>query len=627
MRSTPIHSIRLHPILNSTALHVRSLALALIVGAAIALAGGSLRAQAGGVDLDTIRAGRFDNGKMWTFEYPPSEYFTETYGFNADEAWFERARLSVLRIPGCSASFVSPNGLVATNHHCVRGAVSRISGEGERLLDTGFFAATLEEERRIPGYYADQLLAVVDVSGEVFAAVDRAATDEERESLRAKTLQAVQARLKAEHAAAGDSVWVQIVGLYHGGRYSAYVFRRFTDVRLVGAVELQLGFFGGDPDNFTYPRYALDFAFLRVYAADGNPYRPQHYFSMAGRGVEEGDVVFVIGNPGQTNRLRTVAQLEYQRDVQVPAMQRYLESRHGVLGDFLRDSPAEAEALGIRNRMFGLSNSLKAYTGRLEALNDPVILARRRDSESQLREAIAAVPELRERYAGLFDRMAEIQLEKARYAAAYSALLGQTSRSNASATLRRAFVADAYLEAQAAGMPADTLAMIQEEFERIGDHPEAIERGTAALRAYDEALGRGGRAPEHGPRRRVPAAPPQRQPPGDRRLLAAHDRLCVRRPALVRVGGAGAGVPAHARRPAGPRPDRMGPGAGRDPRHGRHGGRGARAGPARGSRFVASHAARQRPSSSVHGALVVERGDEQADEETGSSRGRIGRTR
>ncbi len=441
-------------------------------GSALALTSGSLHAQ-GGVDLDTIQAGQFDNGKMWTFEYAPSDYFTQTYGFTADQAWFDRARLSVLRIPGCSASFVSPNGLVATNHHCVRGSVSRVSGQGEGLLDNGFFARTLEDERRIPDYYADQLLAVVDVSDDVFAAADRATT-----------LQAVQARLKQEHAAVGDSVWVQIVALYHGGRYSAYVFRRFTDVRLVAAVELQLGFFGGDPDNFTYPRYALDFAFLRVYDAEGNPYRPTHYFTMAGGGVQEGDAVFVIGNPGQTNRLRTVAQLEYQRDVSVPATQRYLETRHGLLADFLEAYPEEGEALGIRNQIFGLSNSLKAYTGRLDALNDPVILARRSDSEHQLREAIAADPELSERYAGLFDRMAQIQRDKEEYAAVFSASLGQTGQYS-SATLRRALVADWYLEAQAAGAPADTLSMIRQEFQRIGDHPAAIEHGLLAARFED----------------------------------------------------------------------------------------------------------------------------------------------
>ena len=145
--------------------------LALLVAASvsvIAIQPGSAPAQIGGVDLDTIQAGRFDYGKMWTFEYPPSEYFSETYGFDASPEWFERARLSVLRIPGCSASFVSPHGLVATNHHCVRGVVARVSRQDEDLLSEGFVAGTLADERRIPRYYADQLIHVQDISEEFF---------------------------------------------------------------------------------------------------------------------------------------------------------------------------------------------------------------------------------------------------------------------------------------------------------------------------------------------------------------------------------------------------------------------------------------------------------------------------
>jgi len=150
-----------------------------IVAALIAFAAPA-EAQMARFDLDTVRAGRFDFGKMWTFEYAPSEYFTTTYGFDADEAWFERARLSVLRIPGCSASFVSPNGLVATNHHCVRSVISRVTRGGESLLDDGFVARSLAEERRDFELYADQLIAIEDASDEVFAAIDRARSAEER---------------------------------------------------------------------------------------------------------------------------------------------------------------------------------------------------------------------------------------------------------------------------------------------------------------------------------------------------------------------------------------------------------------------------------------------------------------
>ncbi len=441
-------------------------------------------AQVGGTNLDTMRAGRFDYGKMWTFEYAPTAYFSETYGFDANQAWFERARLSVLRIPGCSASFVSPHGLVATNHHCVRSRVSEVSRPGEGLLDNGFYATSLGQERRMPGYYADQLLAAVDVSDEVFAALDQA-SDAEREAVRERTLEAVGARLKRQYAEPGDSVWVQLIGLYNGGRYSAYVFRRFTDVRLVAAVELQLGFFGGDPDNFTYPRYALDYAFLRIYDADGNPYRPEHHFGWSLAGVEQDDVVFVIGNPGSTNRLRTTAQLEYQRDVDVPARIGWLAGRHTALGEFRAVQPDEAEALNVRNRMFSLSNSLKASTGRLAALEDPAIMARKADAERRLIEAVQTNLELRARYGGLFDRLAEIQAEQREVAAAHAAFYRLAHRTYGSAALRRMMSTVAYLNALESGATGESLAAIREGLLAIPDHPVELEHRYLAARLGD----------------------------------------------------------------------------------------------------------------------------------------------
>ncbi|TFG62852.1 MAG: S46 family peptidase, partial [Gemmatimonadales bacterium] len=357
----------------SVELASRIVGATLLVGALLAPT--QLVAQVSSDDVDSIRMGRFDYGKMWTFEYAPMEYFSETYGFDANAAWFERARLSVLRIPGCSASFVSPNGLVITNHHCVRSRVSAVSQDGEGLLDNGFFAKNLVDERPIPGYFADQLISVNDVSDEVLAALDGAVEGGE-----AATLEAVSARiterLLAAHPVGTDSVWVQIVPLYNGGRYSAYVFRRFTDVRLVAAAEFNMGFFGGDPDNFTYPRYALDFAFLRVYGDDGEPFQTAHYLKL-GEGVSSGDPVFIIGNPGQTNRLQTVAQLEYQRDVQVTGLIQLLDSRHTAMGEFRTEDPETAERLDMRNSMFSLSKSLKASLGRIDALGDPTIIARK----------------------------------------------------------------------------------------------------------------------------------------------------------------------------------------------------------------------------------------------------------
>jgi len=205
--------------------------------------------------LDTVTAGRFDNGKMWTFDDPPAGYFSEAYDFDANEAWFEKARLGTLRLPNCTASFVSSNGLALTNHHCSRGQVAQVSAEGENLADDGFYAEDLADERAVPGWYADQLIAIEDVTAEVDAAAASAQTDAERAAARQEATAAIQTRLA--EAGGGDEagITVEVISLYSGGKYAAYTFRRFTDLRLVMVPELELGFFGGDSDNFTYPRY------------------------------------------------------------------------------------------------------------------------------------------------------------------------------------------------------------------------------------------------------------------------------------------------------------------------------------------------------------------------------------
>ena len=462
-----------------------------------------------------FRAGRFDSGKMWTFEYAPAEYFSETYNFDANEAWFERARMAAVRIPGCSASFVSPNGLLATNHHCVRGRVSQVSGPGEGLLDNGFYASSLEEERPIPGYYVDQLIAVEDVTDEVYGVVESI-----EPAARSEVFREIQDRLSRRHASAGRNIRVQMIALYNGGRYSAYVFRRFTDVRLVFAVELKMGFFGGDPDNFTYPRYALDFAFLRVYQ-DGEPYQTDHYFEWGVDGVETGDVVFVIGNPGPTTRLTTMAQLEYLREVQVPAQRAWLASRHGALGEFREAYPDLVEELNIRNRMFSLSNSLKAANGRFEALYTEEVMMKRHDAEQNLRRAIARRPELSARYRDLFSDMADVQRSKALLGDAYAAFYRLANRTNGSRLLARMVQAYAFGQARAAGAPQDTLDRMRASLLSIEDHPESLERAflTARLADFQQYLG-----PDHPVTR---AALVDGSPEASAAALLAHSALAT----------------------------------------------------------------------------------------------------
>ncbi len=426
--------------------------------------------------------GRFDFGKMWTFEYPPSAYFTETYGFDASPEWFAKARTAALRIPGCSASFVSGDGLVVTNHHCARGSVSAVTREGEHLLDDGFYAAGMADERRIPGYYADQLIAVEDVTDEIYGAVDAASPDQRNEARRSAAA-AVQKRLRDAHRGS-DEILVQVVPLYNGGRYSAYVFRRFRDVRLVAAAELDMGFFGGDPDNFTYPRYALDFAFYRVYDSNGEPYHPETWFKW-GNGVHEGDPVFVIGNPGPTNRLQTVAQLEYQRDVYVPYRKAYYETRLQVLRDAWAADPEVGERLDLRNRAFGLSNSLKAYTGRLAALRDPGILGLKRAAEEELVKAIAAKPDLQSRYGSLISEIAALQDRKRTLGGEAAAFYGLASASNGSRTLVRAAIAASLLDARSGGTPAEAQKEARRRLLDVADHPGDMEEELLRLRLED----------------------------------------------------------------------------------------------------------------------------------------------
>jgi hypothetical protein len=453
-------------------MHMRKLVAATCLAGLLA---SNASGQLAAFDVDTVQVGRFDYGKMWPFEYAPAEYFTEAYGFQADDAWFERARLSALRIPGCSAAFVSQHGLVATNHHCIRDALAGIARPGERLLDEGFFAPTVSEERPVPGFYADQLIAVRDVSDDVFGALAGAGSDAERAQARERATEGIIAEARAEYAAVADSLFVQVVDLYGGGRYSVYVFRRFTDVRMVFAVELEMGFFGGDPDNFTYPRYALDFAFLRIYD-DGEPYAPEHHFGWGADGVEEGDAVFVIGNPGETNRLATMDQIKLQAEVTVPASIAWFTSTHRALQAFYDAEPEQADAMGVRDMIFSLSNSLKAYTGRAAALQDPTVVARKAAGERQLVDSIEARPALAERAGGVLAEISDIQARKRALGPAYAAFLQVGHPTFSAATMRRAFAAYTYVASRDGGAPEAVLAEMRQRLLEIGDLPARLER-------------------------------------------------------------------------------------------------------------------------------------------------------
>lgn len=383
-------------------------------------------------EFEPVESSILDNGRMWTFEYAPAEYFAETYDFDPDDAWFERARMSAVRIPGCSGSFVSDMGLVMTNHHCARNQTTQIGLEGENTLDNGFYAATLSDERKIDDYYVDQLVEIRDVTDRILDEVDAVPVDMQAD-VRQEVISRVQEEISEEVAHFGDRQ-VQVVSLFNGGRYSAYIFRRFTDIRMVMAPELQIGYFGGDSDNFTYPRYNLDMTFLRVYV-DDEPYQPEFYFPFDEDGVEEGDGVFMIGNPGRTTRLNTVAQLAFSGTYDLPfRTSLYTRIIEGLEAYFEYESTTQ-EAQQLRNTIFGLKNSEKLLGGQVIAHNDEYLMGRRVDNEQNFIEALNESPELRDTYIPIINRIAEIQEEKAALAPYSYLTVGLSPNSFASAAL------------------------------------------------------------------------------------------------------------------------------------------------------------------------------------------------
>lgn len=357
-------------------------------------------------DPDTVRAGRFDNGRMFTLDDPPLAYFEETYDFTPDDEWFERAQLGALRFATyCSASFVSGTGLVLTNHHCARESVTKASLEDDVDYNAlGYYAGTMAQEKAIDELFVEQLIEIIDVTNEVNAAADAQASDAEKQQARAAATEAIETRIGD---ARGDGFRAQVISLYAGGQFKAYIFKRYDDVRLVFAPETALGYFGGDPDNFTYPRYSLDFALFRAYGDDGEPIQPEVYFPFEPDGTNPGDLVFVIGNPGTTTRLNTVAELTYRRDVRDPALLAFLTSREAAYGEYLAANPDDPLYAEFEDTYFSLGNGRKAYTGRVKGLRDPYILARRAAAERDYLDALRANADANGLYGDVVDRIAD----------------------------------------------------------------------------------------------------------------------------------------------------------------------------------------------------------------------------
>ncbi len=343
-----------------------------------------------------------ETGKMWTFDVPPLEYWARRYNFRPSQAWLDHARLSAARIGGCTASFVSADGLVMTNNHCARGCVAAVSRQGEDLLGNGFFARTKAEERACPGGFVEILQQITDVTNDVNAAIPAGTPANRAADLRDQAIQGIQNRCRNN----ATDVNCQVVTMYRGGQYKLYRFHRYNDVRLVFAPEVSVAFWGGDPDNFTYPRHDLDVTFYRAYE-NGQPAHPEHFFRWSANGSRENDLIFVVGNPGSTGRLNTVAQLEYLRDVQYPATLDAFARQIAVYQSLAALSPERAQAL--RNTLFGVQNSQKATIGYLSGLQDPTMMGRKTAWEREFRNRVNANPELRQKYGAAWDNTARIR--------------------------------------------------------------------------------------------------------------------------------------------------------------------------------------------------------------------------
>jgi len=324
---------------------------------------------------------------MWTFDHFPAAKVKTRYGFAPDETWLEQVRNSAVRLTsGCSASVVSKDGLVLTNHHCVVACEQTMSTAEQDFVAHGFLTHARTEERQCPGMQAEILRQISDVTQQVHSAI---AAGDPKDAV--KSRDGATARI-ADEACRGDtSSRCQVVSLYQGGQYKLYKYRKYSDVRLVFAPEFAISFFGGDPDNFNFPRFCLDSAFVRLYE-NGQPVQTATHLKWRRSAPEAGELVFVAGNPGSTSRLDTRSQLEMQRDWEIPIRQLVRSELRGRLSQYSQIGPEQKRTAS--DILFFIENSFKAFYGRERALLDPAFFARLAAEKNELRARVTGNPQL-----------------------------------------------------------------------------------------------------------------------------------------------------------------------------------------------------------------------------------------
>jgi len=336
---------------------------------------------------------------MWLFNHPPRESIKKAYAFDLSDAFLEHLRLGSVRFNnGGSGSFVSPEGLLFTNHHIGADCIQKLSSAQHDYMANGFYAATPAGEKPCPDLEINVLLGIEDVTARVGAGIDAQAPAAEAGRLRRGNMSAIE-----KECAGRTGLRCDVVTLFSGGQYHLYQYKKYTDVRLVFAPEADVAAFGGDPDNFTFPRYCLDFSFFRAYE-NGQPAKPERYLRWSREGVKEGELTFVSGHPGATGRLLTTVQLEFSRDESYPLVYKRMESLVAALRRY-SDQGAENKRVA-RESLLYVENSLKAYTGFLLGLRDADLMRRKKQEEQKLRGAVDSSPALQREFGTVWDDVA-----------------------------------------------------------------------------------------------------------------------------------------------------------------------------------------------------------------------------
>ncbi|MGA9770299.1 MAG: S46 family peptidase [Blastocatellia bacterium] len=339
-----------------------------------------------------------DDG-MWTFDNPPRKQWKERYNFEPEDSWLDHVRLASVRLnDGGSGAFVSGNGLLMTNQHVASGQLQKVSTPERDYTKEGFYARSAAEELKCPDLEVNVLVSYEDVARRVQSAVKAGASDKEANEQRKSEMASIE-----KESTEKTGLRSEVVTLYSGGEYWLYRYRKYTDIRLVFAVEEQIAFFGGDYDNFTYPRYDLDVAFFRVYE-NNQPLRTEHYFKWSERGPKDGELVFAPGNPGSTNRLLTTAQIHFQRDTGNPLQMQVWQSRLNALKSYAERGTEQARRAGAGRRSF--DNSIKRLIGQQDGLNNPRMMSKKEQEEKSLRAEIARKPDQQQAYGGAWDQIA-----------------------------------------------------------------------------------------------------------------------------------------------------------------------------------------------------------------------------